>query len=123
MFTWFSILVFLILVVLRLKAHSQLNWFIVFIPLEIYDTIILTYVLFEMIFHCINGGSNISLVRHIWYVLGMVLKLMSQILLCIKLEYPTWNISTYYVVAPIFLVLTVLCGDIFWMLAKHRPNY
>ncbi|XP_076178907.1 transmembrane protein 60 [Ptiloglossa arizonensis] len=54
LFTWFILLIFLILLDLRLDQRIQWNWFIVFIPMWLYDHILLIYRVFNMISHCKN---------------------------------------------------------------------
>lgn len=63
LFTWFNLLIFLILLVLRLDHRIQWNWFIVFIPMWLYDSILLIYILFNMISHCKNGHDRASSLR------------------------------------------------------------
>lgn len=60
LFTWFNLLIFLILLVLRLDLRIQWNWFIVFIPMWLYDNILLIYIIFNMISHCKNGLDRAS---------------------------------------------------------------
>ena len=43
--TWFVCLIFLILLVLRLDERTRWSWFIVFIPMWIYDAVLLIYLL------------------------------------------------------------------------------
>ena len=52
LFTWFICLMFLILLVLRLDERVRWSWFIVFIPLWLYDSILLIYLIFSMVSHC-----------------------------------------------------------------------
>ncbi|GAB6018676.1 Transmembrane protein 60 [Chamberlinius hualienensis] len=52
LFTWFLLLIFMILVVLRLDEKTSWNWFIVFIPMWIFDSVLLAYVLLKLITHC-----------------------------------------------------------------------
>lgn len=63
LFTWFNILIFLILLVLRLDQRIQWNWFIVFIPMWLYDNNLLIYIVFNMISHCKNGHDRVSSLR------------------------------------------------------------
>lgn len=55
LFTWFNLLIFLILLVIRLDQRIQWNWFIVFIPMWLYDQILLIYIVFNMVSHFKNG--------------------------------------------------------------------
>lgn len=49
LFTWFIILVFCICLCLRLENRTQWNYFIVFIPLWIFDAILLIYVVIRIV--------------------------------------------------------------------------
>lgn len=67
LFTWFNLLIFLILLVLRLDSRIEWNYFIVFIPMWIYDNILLIYIIFNMISHCKNRRVN-NLQREVRYM-------------------------------------------------------
>lgn len=125
LFTCFALLVFLILLVLRLDARADWNWFIVFIPLGIYFVIILFYYLFYIICHFKNGfdfRKQTSMKRKLWSVTSVLLMLASQILFCCQIEYPMNKIPTYWVVLPVWIWLVVLSGDIFSRLVQRRRN-
>ncbi|XP_063978755.1 transmembrane protein 60 [Diachasmimorpha longicaudata] len=114
LFTWFNLLIFLILLVLRLDQRIQWNWFIVFIPMWLYDNILLTYVVFNMISHCKNGHDRINTLRRKgWYVLAVLLKFSAQILICLKLETPQWSLPAKAVLAPVWVLLPALAVDVF----------
>ena len=55
--TWFVCLIFLILLVLRLDERTRWSWFIVFIPMWLYDGILIVYLAFEMITYCRAPGG------------------------------------------------------------------
>lgn len=124
LFTWFILLVFLILLVLRLDARIQWNWFIVFIPLWFYDCILLIYVFFNMMSQCKNGRDRFStsVQRKLWYLSAIVLKMGSQMTCCLKLENPVIHISAFYVMAPIWILLPLLITDVFFSLIKRSSN-
>lgn len=114
LFTWLILLVFLILLVLRLDSRTQWNWFIVFVPLWVYDSILLIYVLINMISLCKGYPERLSVVRRkVWYIMAIILKMATQIILCLKLEYPSWNISIIFVMLPMWSLLPVLLVDVF----------
>ncbi|XP_015607705.1 transmembrane protein 60 [Cephus cinctus] len=120
LFTWFNLLIFLILLVLRLDLRIQWNWFIVFIPMWLYDNILLIYIVFNMISHCKNGHDRASsLRRKVWYMAAVLMKLSAQILICLKLEAPHWNLPAKAVLAPFWLLLPALAVDIFVHLIHH----
>lgn len=124
LFTWFVLLVFLILIVLRLDSRTNWNWFIVFIPLWVYDSILLIYVFFNMMSHWKNGHDRLSnsVQRKIWYLFAIILKLASQIMLCLKLQNPWIHISTYYVLTPLWILLPLLIIDVFFTLIRGNNN-
>lgn len=49
LFTWFILVVFSICLCLRLENRTQWNYFIVFIPLWIFDAILLIYVVIKIV--------------------------------------------------------------------------
>lgn len=106
LFTWFILLVFLILLCLGLETRTHWNYFIVFIPLWLYDTILLIYVIFKIV----RKWGNLSkfkelLVLYQWYIIAVFLKVAAQVLICLKLEYQHLNISIYFVMIPIWILL------------------
>ncbi|KAK7872838.1 hypothetical protein R5R35_006710 [Gryllus longicercus] len=120
LFTWFVFLVFLILLVLRLDMRTQWNWFIVFIPLWIYDFILIVYVIVNIVSSCRNVHDRIwnPLRNKGWYALGIVLKMASQIMLCLKLQNPTWPVSVYGIMVPLWILLPALLTDVFITLLR-----
>ncbi|CAL7945004.1 unnamed protein product [Xylocopa violacea] len=116
--TWFNLLIFFILLVLRLDQRIEWNWFIVFIPMWLYDHIFLAYIVFNMISHCKNSHL-LKLPREIRYMTAVFLKLSAQILICLKLEAPHWFLPAKVVLAPFCILLLALAVDVFIHLIKH----
>lgn len=112
LFTWFNLLIFLVLLVLKLDGKIQWNWFVVFIPMWLYNNILLMYIIFNMISRCKNG-LLISLHKEVWYITAVILKLCAQILICSKLEAPEWSLPAKVVLAPFWLLLPALAVDVF----------
>lgn len=114
LFTWFIIAVFLILLCLRLESRTEWNWFIVFVPMWLYDSILLIYVLFHLISHCKHGVGSVrqALHSHIWYIVAVILKMIAQIMLCLKLQYKQLNISVYQVMIPVWILLPIMVVDV-----------
>lgn len=122
--TWFVFLALLVFVCLRLESRILWNWFIVFIPMWVYDYILLTYVVLSTVTHWRNRITELyrgSVNKHIWYIAAILLKLAAEILLCVKLEYPQKNLPIYVVMTPIWLLLPFLCIEVFMHLIKS-PN-
>lgn len=121
LFTWFIFLVFLILLCLRLESRTHWNWFIVFIPMWVYDSILLIYVIFHMVSHCRNSIERFreTINKNVWYITAIALKMAAQIIICIKLEYTKVNLRIYVVMTPIWMLLPVLCVEVFMHLLKN----
>jgi len=125
LFTWFICLIFLILLVLRLDERTRWSWFIVFIPMWLYDSILIVYFAFEMITLCRAPGGPGSRAatrwRHVrrkgWYLTCAVMKLAMQIMICLKLdnrENGALDIPLYYIMIPLWIVLPVTIADLFF---------
>ena len=101
--TWFICLIFLILLVLRLDNRTRWSWFIVFIPMWLYDSVLLLYLTFNLVTYCKRPHNRTfkSLRRKIWNLTCALLKLVAQIMLCLKLELEVPNsnfkLPLYYV--------------------------
>lgn len=118
LFTWFNLLIFFVLLVLRLDQRIQWNWFIVFIPMWLYDHILLVYIVFNMISHCKNSRL-FKLPREIRYMTAVFMKFGAQILICLKLEAPHWYLPAKIVLAPFWILLPALAVDVFIHLIEH----
>jgi len=114
LFTWFICLMFLILLVLRLDERVRWSWFIVFIPLWLYDSILLIYLVFSMVSHCRTSHDRFqrSILRKLWYILLVVMKQAAEMMLCIKLE-GIANISHMVVMIPVWIILCASTVDVF----------
>lgn len=67
--TWFILLAFLILIVLRLDDKLAWNWFIVLIPMWLLDMTIVIYIAVFMIRQCMSGidPSGRSMLRKVGF--------------------------------------------------------
>ena len=88
--TWFICLIFLILLVLRLDERTRWSWFIVFIPMWLYDSILLLYLTFNLVRHCKRPHNRNfkSMRRKIWYVHTVQLKSLCAIHRTIVVKQP-----------------------------------
>jgi len=124
--TWFICLIFLILLVLRLDKRTKWSWFIVFIPMWLYDSILLLYLTFHLVRHCRRPHNRNfkSMRRKIWNLVLVILKLTAQIMLCLKLEMengtnsPT-KLPLYYVMIPVWIILPVTVFDVSFNLYRQ----
>ena len=109
LFTWFICLMFLILLALRLDKRVRWSWFIVFIPLWLYDVILLVYHIFSLISQMRSSRRDryqYNLVRKVWIILLIVFPLIAaQIMLCIKLDDNGIEIQLVYMMIPVWIIL------------------
>ncbi|GAB0091088.1 transmembrane protein 60 [Sergentomyia squamirostris] len=121
LFTWFIVLVFLILLCLRLETRTHWNWFVVFIPLWIFDTILLIYVFIKIV----TKWRNLTrlkelLIQYQSYIATVLLKIAIQIMICLKLEYPALNLSVFSVMIPIWILLSGTIADVFMYMIRCK---
>lgn len=105
LFTWFILGVFLAVLCFRLENRIYWNWFLVFIPLWLYDAILITWAVIEIVQR--QHANRLILLQHYkYYGFGILLKILSQIGICLKLEYK-W-IPMYAMMIPIWMLLVML---------------
>jgi len=104
--TWFLSLVFVILLVLRLDGRTQWNWFIVFVPLWLLDSVIVLYALVVTVAPCRSGDRWRQVAANLASIFAVLLKLNFQTLLCLHLQYPELGVSLHTAFAPLIVLLT-----------------
>lgn len=127
---WFTFLVFIILLTLKLDGRIDAwNWFIIFIPMWILDSVITVFTLINMIMHCRNkwwhNVHETSLKRKTWCLTGILLKLLFQVLLCLRLQYFQDELKFFMVMIPVWLFLTGCVIDVFtnlWKIARRTVS-
>lgn len=114
LFTWFVVLVFCIFLCLRLTSHTQWNYLIVFLPMWVFDTILLIYVIIKIV----TKWRNLTRLKELltsyqWYIAAVLLKIAAQIMICLRLEYPQLELSIYVTMIPIWILLPATIGHVF----------
>lgn len=124
LFTWFILLVFSILLCLRLESRTHWNWFLIFVPMWIYDLILLIDALFNIFIRCrLDSWKNLFKNKNILLVVVVFLKIAGQILVCLKLEYKILILQIYHVLLPFWLLLSILFVDVSMTLFTNKDNY
>lgn len=121
LFTWFNALVFSIFLCLRLTSHTQWNYFIVFVPLWIFDAILLIYVIIRIV----TKWRNLTRLKELlasyqWYIAAVLLKIAAQVMICLHIEYPQLELSIFVTMLPIWILLPATIGYIFVGLVRHK---
>ncbi|KAF7224641.1 transmembrane protein 60 [Nothobranchius furzeri] len=88
--SWIFALIFLIMLVLKLDSKIHWNWFLIFLPVWAFDTILILMLIVNMAGRCKadfdpRDGEQ-SLKRRIWYLIALLLKLAFCLTLCSLLE-------------------------------------
>ncbi|CAL4131043.1 unnamed protein product [Meganyctiphanes norvegica] len=138
LFTWFVVLVFLILLALRLDSRTSWDWFIVFVPCWFYDAILIIHITIHMINECRGAGAAASgshtsarqrlqaLAKRLWPLAATLLKIAFCVTLCLRLNATDKQntIPTYFVLLPLWVLLLGLCGTVFHrLLLQHNHRY
>lgn len=106
LFTWFITVVFLIMLCLRLEHRIMWSYFLIFIPWWTYDTILFIWIFIELYKRHKHHRVIDSFKKYQYYIYGVLLKIASQIMICLKLEYDFFKL--YIMMIPIWLLIITL---------------
>lgn len=121
--TWFILLVFFILLCLRLELRTHWNWFLVFLPLWLYDIILILDALFYIFIHCKNETfKSILKNKNTLLVIVIMLKVAALVMICLKLEYKFLQLEVHHVLIPLWILLPILIGDVTITLFNNSCN-
>ena len=111
--TWFFLVLFLVLLVLRLDEKVLWSWFIVFIPMWLMDVIMIVYISIFMIRHCATGNdpSGRTMLRKSYCIVCVLFKIAVEVLVCVRAEHVSMMAATFAVV-PVWLLLVALTVDV-----------
>lgn len=121
LYTWFVVLVFLILLCLRLESRNSWSWFLIFTPLWIYSAVLLIYISIKILSKWRNVLFRISTLKEIfveyrWSVGAVLLMLVIQFNICMLLESPHSTYSIFFVMGPTWVLLTSCIVFVFYKL-------
>ncbi|XP_071489527.1 transmembrane protein 60-like [Diadema antillarum] len=105
--TWFFMLVFFIFLALHLDQKIKWNWFLIFIPLWLFDILVLLIQLLRIITHARTGHDRhleMTMSTKIFFVIGISLKLAFQVLVCVRLELQQ-SLSLFFIFIPLWVIL------------------
>lgn len=120
LYTWFVVLVFLILLCLRLESRTHWSWFLIFTPLWIYDFVLLIYICcIKILTKWRNVLFRWSTVNEIfreyrWSLGAVLILLIIKFNCCLVLEYPGHSI--FLVMCPIWTLLSASIIFVFYKL-------
>lgn len=106
--SWFFALIFLIMLVLKLESKIQWSWFLIFLPVWTFDTILILMLVVKMAGRCksdlVPREGEQSLVRRLWYLMALLLKLAFCLFLCSWLDRLT-DMWVSVVCVPLWVLL------------------
>lgn len=106
--SWIFALMFLIMLVLKLDSKITWNWFLIFLPVWTFDTVLILMLVVKMAGRCKSDAEQRegegSLVRRLWYLLALLLKLAFCLSLCSRLERLT-DMWVSVVCVPLWVLL------------------
>ena len=110
--TWFLVILFIIMVNFKMDSRAELNWFVVFTPMFVWDVKLITFLTFNAFRNSRRrNGPTESVIgtfqKKTAYLSCVFLKLLFQIVLCLKLQYFA-SIHIVFVMIPLWLLFMLL---------------
>lgn len=123
LYTWLIVLVFLILLCLRLESRTHWNWFLIFIPLWIYDFVLLVYISIKIISKWKHNLFRIQTAKEIfaeyrWSLGAVILLLVIQFNCCMVLSDSEGAHSIFTLMVPVWILLTTCIVSLGYRLVK-----
>lgn len=118
--TWFLFTIFFILLALRLDEKTEWDWFVVFIPMWLFDIKMAGYVTLQLWTMCRRRHDTAAAIRgKVRCLFCLFLKTAFQLCLCTKLQY-TAKIPWVLVAAPLWVMLLGLSSFVLMHLISQR---
>lgn len=108
LYTWLTALIFLVLITLRLNMSMVVSWFVVLVPVWIYDVLMVVYIAIKLFKKDSLQRTSVfqRAFTFLWDFSGVFCLIVFQIFLCLKLDH-TWLVPLRVIFIPIW----VLCGQ------------
>lgn len=123
--SWIFAVIFLIMLVLKLDSKVQWNWFLIFLPVWTFDTILILMLAVRMAGRCksdiVPREGEQSLKRRLWYLAALMLKLAFCLVLCSHLEKLT-DMRVSVVCVPLWVLLVGALVELGHGVFHHRRD-
>ncbi|XP_069764874.1 transmembrane protein 60-like [Narcine bancroftii] len=121
--TWLFTLLFLIVLVLKLDDKAPWNWFLIFIPLWIFDAILFILLIVKVIGRCKSGdGRNGTHLRpEVWHLCALLFKLGFQLAVCARLEQFV-HLKLSFLLIPLWFLLIGAVVDLGYNIYSMRQD-
>uniref|UniRef100_A0A2R5LHW2 Putative membrane protein n=1 Tax=Ornithodoros turicata TaxID=34597 RepID=A0A2R5LHW2_9ACAR len=118
--TWFLFTIFFILLALRLDEKTEWNWFLVFVPMWLFDVKLMLYIAVQLLSICRRRHDTPPTIRRkVWCLFCLLLKTAFQLGVCIRLQY-TAKIPWVFVALPLWIMLLSISVNILMHLIAQR---
>lgn len=121
--SWIFCLVFLVFLLLKIDDKITWNWFIVLIPMWIYDVITLIY---SAVGLAVGSGRfesrttrTVGKGRHIWNITASILKSLFQALLCTYMEYDAGLKPSFILITLWLLLIGTIVNLSIWIFMEN----
>ena len=113
--TWLCVVLVTIFILLHVDFTISWNWFLVFIPMWVYDLVVLIDLSLKLALRRRLSQSHstqeLNCARNIWRLVALTLKLTFQVLLCYHLEYGP-HLRLVFVMIPFWCLMVGLIVEI-----------
>ncbi|XP_062844931.1 transmembrane protein 203 [Trichomycterus rosablanca] len=105
-----ALLVFSVLVALRVDLLTTMSWWLVFVPLYAADGLSTYFTVIVSIRLYLEGEERLAVLRLLWVLTVLSLKLVCEVLLCQKLAEHEQSRDPLFglIVSPVFILLQLL---------------
>ncbi|XP_015259145.1 PREDICTED: transmembrane protein 60-like [Cyprinodon variegatus] len=123
--SWIFALIFLIMLVLKLDSKLNWSWYLIFLPVWTFDTILILIQIMEMAGRCKPDfdprNEEKSVKRRLWYLAALLLKKAFCLTLCSRLEKmtETW---VSVICVPLWLLLGGAVLDLGYSVFHNRRD-
>lgn len=110
--TWFLVILFVIMINFKMDSRAELNWFVVFAPMFIWDVKLITFLSFNAFRNSRRrNGPTESIIgtfqKKAVYLSCVILKLLFQVTLGLKLQYFA-SLHVVFVMIPLWILFVLL---------------
>ena len=111
--TWALLSFFCSFIVIKLEGKSNMNWFLVFMPIWIFNSLLSVFGLIKLFQQSrrnslpINQDNLLIIKKELIVISCIFLKSLFEVLLCLKLQYYS-SLSLFLVMTPLWILLTII---------------
>lgn len=122
--TWASMVIFLVLLTIQLQTKQKQSWYLIFMPIWMDDSLTALFIMCT----CVQSNNPCITAREVPKFCGTrrciifvvcLMKIVSQLTLCYKLENQHLQLPMYYVFVPVWTLIVYLILVVSPSIYKH----